>query len=97
MGAKSFLLFLFCLAVCAQQVFPTIEQTYDFLNSLTTSIEESKLSNFTIGKSFDKRDIHAFCVGNCISNSPQVLLTGLHHAREVRSTVDETFVVLKKN
>lgn len=33
-----------------------------------------------IGKSVEDRDIHAYCFGN--KSKPEILLTGLHHARE---------------
>jgi len=62
------------------QGFHTLEEIDDNMNRMASKYPQYLQEKQIIGKTWEERDITAYCFGNI--NKPEVLFTGLHHARE---------------
>jgi len=63
----------------------TLAETDQFFGALHSRFPKWATASVAIGKSYERRPIHATCVGACSdANAAQVLITAMHHAREVR-------------
>lgn len=60
--------------------FYTIEETATEFQRMKEKFPLYFADEIVIGKSYEQRDITAYCIGN--RDKPEVLLTGMHHARE---------------
>jgi carboxypeptidase T len=60
--------------------FHTLEEIDENMERMATNYPQYFQEKQEIGKSYEDRDIYAYCFGNI--SKPEILLTGLHHARE---------------
>ena len=61
----------------------TNEEALNFFQGLHEQFPDWVTPPIVIGKSVEHRSIYAICLGNCVDDdTPGLLMTGLHHARE---------------
>ncbi len=76
----------------------TVEEIYANFDSITKKYP-NLVSKFEIGKSIEKRSIYAYCFGpsSCMGSMsyPQVLINGVHHAREPISATINIYTAWK--
>ena len=65
--------------------FLTVEQTDMYMETIHRILAKRSTAPKVIGTSRESNSIKAICIGACNSESPSVLFTALHHAREPMS------------